>query len=181
MRYIFGISALLIGIVGGLALPDIDLKLSFLGHRSIITHGILLPTLFFGLALLLKHSATRLLAVGISLSYAIHLSFDLFPAAWTGFALIDIPGYGRTNPYFSWFWIATNIVICMYLAFVLVSTIFDVIVTTGSLLVTFGFYAARETALLPALIALVIATGIALVLPSNGSRQLESSWRRRET
>lgn len=174
MRYIFGLSALLIGIIGGLALPDIDQKLSFLGHRSIVTHGILFPILFFIIASKYKNIVARLLAVGVSLAYAIHLCFDLFPVAWTGFALIDIPFLGRTNQYFSWLWIASSIVICIYLTLILVSNIFEILLTAASLIITFGFYATRETALVPALVALAIAIGIVLALPSAGGRQLQA-------
>lgn len=81
MRYIFGMLMLLIGIVAGLAFPDIDLRWDFLGHRSIVTHSFLVPLLLFGVAYQQKHVATRLLAAGFSLSLAIHLSFDLFPRA----------------------------------------------------------------------------------------------------
>ena len=40
---------------------------------------------------------------------AVHLSFDLFPKGWSGFALISVPGYGWTAPWFSGAWIAISI------------------------------------------------------------------------
>tara|TARA_Y100000294_G_scaffold160244_1_gene163681 strand:+ start:72 stop:329 length:258 start_codon:yes stop_codon:yes gene_type:complete len=36
-----------ISFLGGLKFPDIDLIFIFLGHRSIITHGILVPLLVY--------------------------------------------------------------------------------------------------------------------------------------
>jgi hypothetical protein len=181
VRSIFGILMLLIGIVAGLALPDLDLKWSFLGHRSIVTHGLLLPILLFGLARKQEHVTTRLLAVGFSLSSAVHLSFDLFPKAWTGYALIYIPGYGRTSPEFSWFWTALNIVICMYLALVLVSSVLELVAFVIGLLTTFSLQAVQTSILVPALVAIVVATGIALAMPSDRGTKLIVLGRKWET
>ncbi len=167
MRYIFGMLMLLVGMVAGLALPDLDLKWSFLGHRSIITHGLLLPLLLFWLAHQQKHITARLLAVGFSLSSAVHLSFDLFPQAWTGYALIYIPGYGRASPTFSWLWIAVSIVICMYLALALINSVFELVTFVGGLLATFSLQATQTSIFVPALVAIVVATGIALAAPSD--------------
>ncbi len=167
MRYLFGILTLLIGIVAGLALPDIDLRWSFLGHRSIVTHGFLVPILLFWLASQQKHITTRLLAVGFCVAAAVHLSFDLFPKAWTGYALIYIPGYGRTNPEFSWLWTAANIVICMYLALMLINSIFELIAVVVGVLATFSLHVVQTSIFTPALIVLVVATGIALLLPAD--------------
>jgi len=107
-----------LGMVVGFWLPDLDLKLGLVGllmHRSVITHGWLLPLLcFWGIrkrALLILQP----LAAGLSAAMAAHLCFDFFPQRWTGFALITIPLYGRTSPLFSQLWIALSIVICLYL------------------------------------------------------------------
>ncbi|MCX7839083.1 MAG: hypothetical protein N2559_06460 [Anaerolineae bacterium] len=173
MRYIFGMLMLLIGIVAGLAFPDIDLRWDFLGHRSIVTHSFLVPLLLFGVAYQQKHITTRLLAAGFSLSLAIHLSFDLFPRAWAGYALIYIPGYGRTNPEFSQIWTAVNIVICMYLALVLVNSIFELIGVIVGALATFSLHAVQTSIFVPALLTLIAATSVALLLPANsGTKQV---------
>ena len=60
-------------------------------------------------------------AVGL----AVHLSFDLFPKGWSGFALISVPSYGWTAPWFSGAWIAFSTVFCAYLAIRLVKNWFD--------------------------------------------------------
>ena len=107
--------------------------------------------------------------MGFSLSIAAHLCFDLFPKAWTGFALISIPLYGRTSPLFSWVWIAGSIVFCLYLAFLLVKNIGDVIVVVSSTIASFGFCATTESVFWLALSALIGATLITLMLPSSSS------------
>jgi hypothetical protein len=176
--YILGTLSLLTGLVIGLAFPDLDLRTGFLGHRSIITHGVLLPLLLFWLAHVKKHITTRLLAVGVSLASAIHLCFDLFPRAWIGYALIDVPGYGRTSPVFSWLWIAVSTVGCMYLALSLLSSGFEVILVAGGLFVTFSFYATQESLFWSALVAWGVATAIALALPSDGGKKLKQLGRK---
>jgi len=178
VSHVFGILALLMGIIAGFVLPDLDLKLSFLGHRSIITHGLLLPVLLFWVAHKKKHITTRLLAAGDGLSSAIHLCFDLFPRAWRGYALIYIPVYGRTSPVFSWLWIAVGMVSCIYLALASVNSVFEVVLVVGSLIVAFSFYATQESVYWSALVALVVATGIALVLPSDGGKRLKELSRK---
>lgn len=72
--------------------PDIDLNMKpFLLHRSIVTHGFLIPTL-----LLLGTGVTRpewadWLIAGFSAGVALHLAFDLFPKKFKGMALIRVP------------------------------------------------------------------------------------------
>jgi hypothetical protein len=180
MTYFFGIFALVIGIAGGLAFPDLDLKLNFLVHRSAITHSLFLPILLFGLAYIKKHTVTRLLAIGTSLSIAIHLCFDLFPKEWMGFALITLPVFGRTNPIFSWIWIAANILGCVYLSFILIDHAFDLVLLLSSTLVTFGMYALQENVFWSALIALVITIGVVMILPSAGNTKLKQLGRARD-
>lgn len=181
MHYLLGTLMLLIGIVAGLAFPDLDLRWSFLGHRSIITHSFLVPLLLFGLASQQQHITTRLLAVGFSLSLAVHLSFDLFPRAWTGYALIYIPGYGRTNVEFSQIWTAINIVICMYLALMLVNSLFELAGTVVGVAVTFSLHAVQTSIFVPALMVVIAATGIALLLPADRGTKLVLRNRRGET
>jgi len=167
MSYIIGIPSLLIGIAIGLNLPDKDLETSYLVHRSILTHGCLLPALFFWLARKRGH-AVRLFAIGVSLSSAVHLCFDLFPRAWIGFALIHIPLYGRTTAAFSWLWIASSIAVCLYLAFALVKNAFEIVIVMSSLIIVFGHDAAMEkSAFWPALITMMIATTLGLTLPGD--------------
>lgn len=162
------IALLLLALLLGLNLPDFDQQLSFLTHRSIITHGFLIPLGIF-LAVQKEESASsRFLAIGFSLATAVHLCFDLFPRAWTGFALIHIPFWGRSGALFSWLWISVSIIICLYLVFILIKTLADTLLTLGSLLLGFIFYASTQSGFLAALFALLVAIGITLLLPANG-------------
>lgn len=99
----------LAGLVAGIRLPDIDLAIPGLPHRSGITHS----CGFALLALLLGHSA---IAGGLALGIALHLSSDLQPKAWTGGALIKLPllgSIGMASPG----WILVNIVGCFGVLF----------------------------------------------------------------
>lgn len=168
MSYLIGILSLVLGLVIGLHLPDLDLETSRLVHRSIITHGCLVPVLLFFLARKSKATMPRLFAIGFNLSAALHLSFDLFPKSWTGFALIHVPLYGRATPLFSQLWIAASVVVCVYLALALTRNVFELVVISGSLVVSFGLYAETETNIAGrALLALAVATVVALALPSD--------------
>ncbi|SNB75824.1 hypothetical protein SAMN07250955_11417 [Arboricoccus pini] len=74
----------LLGLLIGIWLPDIDLAIPYLPHRSGLTHSILpgLILLFIG---------QPRLAAGILAATAIHLSADMFPVSWRGSALIYLP------------------------------------------------------------------------------------------
>jgi hypothetical protein len=169
MSYIIGLLLLPIGIVIGLNLPDIDYRVSFLVHRSIVTHSFLFPFLLFWGIHKRDLAQLRLPSIGFNLSLAAHLGFDLFPKAWVGYALISVPLYGRTDPLFSWLWIAGSIVLCLYLALLLVKNPGDVVVAAGSAIVSLGLCAAAESVYWPALAALGLATLIALMLPSSSA------------
>lgn len=107
-----------------------------------------------------------------------HLCFDLFPKAWTGFALISIPLYGRISPLLSWLWIAGSIVLCLYLALLLVKNLWDVAIIVGSAIISFGFCATTESIFWPALMALILAALIALMLPSSSTEVLRKLIRK---
>jgi hypothetical protein len=169
MSYIVGLLLLPIGIAIGLNLPDLDSRVSFLVHRSIVTHGFIFPLLLYWGIHKRDFVQLRLPAIGFSLSLAAHLGFDLFPNAWIGYALISVPLYGRTDPLFSWLWIAGSIVLCLYLALLLVKNLGDVAVAAGSAVVSFGLCAAAESVYWPALGAFCLATFIALMLPSSSA------------
>ena len=101
---------LFVSLLAGINFPDLDLALIFLGHRSIITHGILVP--FFIYRFLTKYSDKPFLSkylskfltnkkikndfldyvyIGFLIGIAIHLCADIFPKAYIGFALIKLP------------------------------------------------------------------------------------------
>lgn len=179
MSYLLGIICLLLGLAIGWSLPDLDLRWRFLGHRSIVTHGFLVPLLFYALAYRRERPALRWLAMGVGLASAAHLCFDLFPRAWSGFALITVPAYGRTSPLFSWLWVAVSLVVCLYLALALIRNLLDLMVVVGGLALALGFNAAAQRSVLaPPLIVLGAGAAVALMLPSSASHALRRlRWR----
>ena len=88
-----------------------------LGHRSIITHSILLPYLLYSY-FKKNNNLTPLktiFIVGIYLGIGLHLSADLHPKAFRGFALIKLPfniGIGGLSP----IWIGINAGVTLFLA-----------------------------------------------------------------
>jgi hypothetical protein len=166
-----GFCFLILALFLGLNLPDLDQQVRFLVHRSLLTHGFLIPLIIFALAYRDKNTGARFFTMGFCLASVTHLCFDLFPKAWTGFALIHIPFWGRTSAGFSQIWIGLSIILCLYLAFSLIETLLDLLATLLSLTLAFAFYAASQPTFWLALITLMIAGGIALVLPET-SRSL---------
>ncbi|MGE0713982.1 MAG: hypothetical protein AB7P02_00960 [Alphaproteobacteria bacterium] len=73
----------------GLLLPDLDQRLPLIGHRSALTHSMLLPLLLVGR----WPAAAGMLAGGI----AVHLAADLLPRGWYGYALIRLPLIGALD------------------------------------------------------------------------------------
>lgn len=128
----------------GLHLPDVDQRVGFLLHRSILTHGPLLPILAFFLALG-DNPVQRRLGMGMEAGYAVHLAFDLFPQAWQGYALISLPGYGWTPAIFSWIWITATMLICFSLAIKLSRNAMDSIILLIAVAATFLFAAIGES------------------------------------
>lgn len=164
MRYLFSLVALLVGLAVGNWFPDIDQKTGLLLHRSIITHGPLVPLIVFAAASVTRSIRTRWFALGLTLSFAIHLSFDLFPRSWSGFALISVPTYGWTTSWFSGTWIALSMVACTYLALKLVRGALDGSLFLLSLVLAFGFIAISEDAFWRPVVALTAAIAIPLTL-----------------
>jgi hypothetical protein len=54
MKYLFGFVALVAGLAIGNWLPDVDQKTDMLVHRSIVTHGPLLPIIVVGVASVMR-------------------------------------------------------------------------------------------------------------------------------
>jgi hypothetical protein len=165
MKYLLGLVALLAGLAVGNGLPDVDQKTGLLLHRSIVTHGPLIPLV---LVVLAAASGTRSIplrwfALGVTLGVAVHLSFDLFPKGWSGFALISVPAYGWTAPWFSWTWIAVSTVTCTYLAARLIRSGLDGSLFILSLIFAFGYVVLGEDAFWRPLVAVTVATTIALI------------------
>ena len=159
----FALLFLLVGLSLGENFPDVDQGNSLLVHRSIITHGPLLPLVLFLLALIIKPVPIRLFVMGFSLGVAVHLSFDLFPRAWVGYALIHVPVVGWTYPLVSWVWIALSIIICLYMAMRLVRNGLHGVALVLGLLVTFGYAGISEEAVWGPLLAVIAGTVVGLI------------------
>ena len=89
MKYLFGFVALVVGLAAGNWFPDVDQKTGLLLHRSIVTHGPLVPFIVVVIASGTRTIPFRWFALGLVVGFAVHLSFDLFPKGWSGFALIS--------------------------------------------------------------------------------------------
>ena len=100
----------------GLKFPDVDQFFkSSLGHRSIITHSILLPLILFFINPVKSNFFGKILIVGLLLGIGLHLSADLHPRSWHGYANIKLPtniSIGILSP----FWIAINAMIGLFLS-----------------------------------------------------------------
>ena len=116
MLYLIGLAALLLGLFVGERFPDVDQRTDLLLYRSILTHGLLLSLILCAVASKIGWTPLRWLSMGVALGVAVHLAFDLFPRAWTGFALVSIPVYGWLPASVSWAWIALSMVACVYMA-----------------------------------------------------------------
>lgn len=87
--------------LAGTTLPDFDMALG-LGHRSGVTHSLLLPAL-----LLLRREAWPV-AAGLLLGVGLHLSADCFPNGMRGFATVKLPGEGSIGAGWSYGWLGAN-------------------------------------------------------------------------
>jgi len=119
INYFIFLGLLFIGFFIGLGFPDIDQGYkNALGHRSIITHSILLPYIFYYFFIkkrILYNRFFVLIIIGIFLGIGLHLSADLFPKGWIGYALIKLPGnidVGGLSP----IWIGSNALVSLYFA-----------------------------------------------------------------
>jgi len=98
--------ALLLCVIAGLTLPDIDQPLP-LDHRSALTHSIA-PAL-----LALARRWARPVAGGLAFGLGLHLSADLFPNAMVGFATVKLPFAGSMGTEGSYYWLAGNALAAM--------------------------------------------------------------------
>jgi hypothetical protein len=97
-----GAAAVLLACVSGTTLPDLDLSLGLV-HRSILTHGPLLPVL-----LLLGPPRWQPVAAGLALGIGLHVAADTFPNAMTGYATVKLPFAGSIGVSVSYLWLAVN-------------------------------------------------------------------------
>lgn len=174
MTALIGFLLFVIGAAIGLRFADCDLWLRWyplLWHRSLLTHGLLVPLLLF-LAFKPKgretkeHLPARLFAMGFCLASAVHLAFDLFPRTWSGPALIHLPFVGWSNPAFSQAWIVISLLVCLFLACRLLRNRREFVLAALGLIVTFGVSASAEPRpSFYALATLVPSSFVAFVLP----------------
>lgn len=118
-----GVILLIFGFISGIKFPDIDIKMKFISHRSILTHSPFLSILMYLISRKIGTSDFNYFLSAFSLSEGIHLIYDFFPKAWIGTALIKIPpksGFGaKTSKYF----IFLSIVILMFIGINLMETL----------------------------------------------------------
>ncbi len=102
-----------------LYLPDIDQNiLSFLGHRSLITHSFLIPFLFNHYFLDKKDKPSlffQIVAINLFFGFSVNFCADLISKGWRGTALITFLGM-RFPAAISILWIFMNAIICMIFA-----------------------------------------------------------------
>ncbi|NJO82177.1 MAG: hypothetical protein HC828_04790 [Blastochloris sp.] len=166
MHLLAVIIALAIGTLIGLQFPDSDRVFSLLlVHRSIVTHGFILP---LGLMLLVQDRARwlRMGAAGLILAVAVHLAFDLFPRQWYGYALITVPFFGRLDSTVSVLWIALSIAVCGVLALRLLRNRTDLALLLAAAGWGFVITMGRERVWLLPLLALLVGLGIAACTPN---------------
>lgn len=152
--------ALAIAVYVGLELPDVDQRVGFLLHRSIITHGPLFPLLAFVLSLS-DSPVRRRLGAGIALGFAVHMAFDLFPRSWQGYALVSIPSYGWMPSVVSWIWIAATMLFCMGLAMKLIHHVGDGMLLLLALALAFVYASGSEEAFWLPLAAIIASLVVA--------------------
>ena len=146
----------LVGLHCGIVMPDIDQRTDWLLHRSIITHSPLIPVIVVLLALRIGFGLYTF-AMGVSIGFAVHHAFDLFPTGWAGYALISTPFYGWTPWLFSWIWIAFTTLACAYLAARLVQGRLDRLWYLLGFIYIFILTVPKESAWLGPVVTLVIA------------------------
>jgi len=162
--------SLIIGMYLGNRFPDIDQRTDLLTHRSILTHGFIIPLVLYLIVSRIENPITRFWGMGFNLAVSIHLCFDLFPKGWYMHALIHIPGIGWTWAFISQGWIFLSMVICIYTAFKLIKNFNQAILCMLGILLFFIYAHQVESNLFKPLIMLVIAIVIAsgiLVFKSN--------------
>jgi len=153
-----------LGIAVGMTFADIDLHMPdwLLPHRALFTHGAVVPVCLAWWFWHFRQQTVRGLTIGFALAHAVHLSFDLFPKAWRGYALIHVFTWALP-PVLSWAWVAASIVCCLYLVRSFIRTTWDIWLSFGGILTGFLTYA-HEGVVFP-LIAFAIAGILASIIP----------------
>jgi len=153
---------LILGIYLGLNFPDIDQRTHLLIHRSIFTHGLIVPLFFFLFSSRITKKSLRLFLMGFVVAIAVHLSFDLFPIGWKMHALIHIPQIGWTHKIVSISWIFISIVFCIYVGIALIREAFEGFIFSLIVIGTFVFESFGESRFFAPLIILIITNLVAI-------------------
>ena len=148
------------GAWAGLKLPDIDQRTDLLLHRSILTHGPLVPMVVYILVRNARRLSVRAFPMFLCLGLVVHLSFDLFPRAWMGYALISIPTYGWLPPVLSIAWMSASALLCAFWASRLVRGMQEFPLLIFGVLAIFVYAAPNEASLIGPLIAVLVSLAV---------------------
>ena len=135
----FGFFAILLtGFFVTINFPDLDLHFkSLLGHRSIITHSILLPYLMYYFLIKKKDHTSRYIVIfiiGAFLGIGLHLSADnniffiyywikLYSGNWSMPGEIKLPGNHDIGIVLSFIWVTLNAITALYFSGLLLNKI----------------------------------------------------------
>ncbi len=170
--------ALMAGAWIGLKFPDIDQSTDLLLHRSIFTHGPLIPLVLYLAGQNARHPSARLFPMYLCLGFVVHMAFDLFPAGWSGYALISIPLYGWLPGWASIVWLAGSVFSCAYLAARLAQGLLQVALLAIGTAAIFVVAVPGERAVIGPL--LVVAASLAIgsaVSMFRGTKDQVGTWR----
>ena len=162
--------------LAGLMWPDFD-RVIGLGHRSALTHSLLLPLL-----IALGGRRSRLvagIAAGLALGIAIHCSADLFPHAMRGFALVKLPGIHGLGWKFSYAWLGTTVALGLLVPLWWVETRFGDAALAGvaaAVLLLGGAYIMLHHE--PYATAAALGGGVVLAHPAGRRAAAARLWRR---
>jgi hypothetical protein len=168
--YTAAVVAGIVGLLVGMAFPDLDLRFAqwlprgIIQHRSLLTHGMLVPLGLFVLAHEQRRPGLRLLAMGFSIGVAVHLCFDLYPSVWRGTALLHVPFVGMLAGTTSMLWMLAGIVGSLCVVFALMRNTTDLGLGFAGLIGAFASLAKGEFTFWQPLIILVVACAVAWYL-----------------
>ena len=163
------------GAWAGLKLPDVDQRTDLLLHRSILTHGPLVPLIVYILVRNARRLSVRAFPMFLCLGFVVHLSFDLFPRAWMGYALISLPVYGWLPAVVSIVWMATSALLCAFWASRLVRGMQESPLLIFGVLAIFAYAALNEASwigpLVAALVCLAVGTAASFLWGSDNRKR----------
>jgi hypothetical protein len=158
--------ALLAGAIIGLWFPDVDHVFPFLRHRSLLTHGLIVPLMLY-LAVRADDTWRRRAVIGFCLTVAVHLAFDLYPRGWYGYALLYYPfvptSIGFTE---SVVWLLVGIASCLYFALRLLNTRQEVNTAALVAIGAFLFAYPREQTFWAPLLTLLLVCAVVACFPN---------------